>query len=87
MGSSEILARAGDMMTLATAGGFDTVLSPAPKVFQINEDKPITIVTAKGNQRTFPAGSFNTKQIILCGVKKFTSQTQVGSQAIILYYD
>ena len=87
MGSSEILARANDMMTLATAGGFDATLSPGPKVFQINEDKPITIITSKGKQRTFPAGSFNTKTPILCGVKEFTSQTEVGAQAIILYYD
>ncbi len=87
MGSSEILARANDMKLLSTAGGFDALLSPAPKVFQINEDKPITIVTASGKQRTFPEGSFNTKTPILCGVKKFTSQTEVGDQAIILYYD
>ena len=87
MGSSEIIAPANDMQTLANAGGYNTTLNPSPKAFMLGEDKPITVITAKGNQRTIPSGIFNTGTLYPCRIKRFTDQTEVGIHAIVLFYD
>ena len=85
MSSIERITPAQDCYSLATGGGIGVKLNPAPKVWQINEDKPVRVVTSAGQTRYYPAGTFTIKQPILFSVQKFLSGTEVGTQAIMLY--
>jgi hypothetical protein len=77
-----------DLAPLTAVGGFDADLNPVPRGFMITEDEALTVVTANGNSRTYPSGTFATKQIYPCMFQKIkTSGTSVAEGKIFLAFD